>query len=397
MAVAVAGLAGGALELAGLHSAASVVLSTLGIAIAVVEAWRMIRDLRSGRWGLDVLAISAVVATIVLGEYWAAFVVTAMIVGGEALEDYASARARRQMSALLSRAPRVAHVLDESGSTHEVAVEEVAVGDQLLVRVGELVPVDARLSEVAELDESSVTGESLPVVRQPGELVASGVIVTVSAVRMVTVAVAADSQYQRIVAMVEAGSSVRGRFVRIADRVAVPFTLLAYAVGITAWVISGDPVRLAQVLVVATPCPLLVAAPTALVAGMGRAARQGLVIKSGETLERFAAIRAAAFDKTGTLTVGRPRVDRVEPETDAVSADTLLGARRIDGDEVVARARRGDRDGGPGPRAPRRGGDRRAGDDGAWPARHMARGRRDGGQVRPRRNSALGGRRARGR
>lgn len=319
----IAGAVAGAFVIVGLDSLVPWVLGALAVSVAAVQMWRMIRDLRGGHWGLDILAVSAIAATVALGEFWAAYIVALMILGGGALEDFASARASRQLNALMARAPREAH-RDEANGIHDVEIDAVAVGDLLLVKAGEAAPVDGTLmDESAEFDESSLSGESLPVTRHRGETVLSGAVNGGSPIRMTATALASESQYQRIIAMVEAASSVRGRFMRIADRMAIPFTGLAYTLAVTAWIISGDPVRFAEVLVVATPCPLLIAAPTALIAGMGRAAREGVIVKSGETMERIAAVRGVALDKTGTLTYGKPQLIRSEASA-GFDADTVL-------------------------------------------------------------------------
>lgn len=314
------------LWLGGLPEPARWVAGIAAAAVALRQVVQLIREFRQGRWGLDVLAIAAIAATLSLRDAAAAYVVAVMITGGEAIEDAAASRAQRTLTALLDRAPRLAHRVDAQG-TRDVAVTDVAVGDELLVRVGEPVPADGRLLDAtADVDQSSLTGESLPVGVNAGDLLPSGSVVLGHAIRVRAAAAPADSQYQRIVAMVADAVGTKGRFVRLADRVAVPFTLVAFAVAALAWWVSGDPVRFAQVLVVATPCPLLVAAPTALVAGMDRAARMGIVVKGGDALERMASARVAAFDKTGTLTVGEPRLARVEVTPGAgYDAATLLG------------------------------------------------------------------------
>lgn len=166
-------------------------------------------------------------------------------------------------------------------------------------------PVDAELLETAALfDESSVTGESLPVERKQGEIIMSGVVNGQTAARLRATALAADSQYQQIVRLVKQAQDSKAPMVRLADRYAVPFTLLSLAIAITAWIMSGDPTRFAEVLVVATPCPLLIAAPVAFLGGINRAAKAGLIVKSGGTLEQLARVKSVAFDKTGTLTTG---------------------------------------------------------------------------------------------
>jgi heavy metal translocating P-type ATPase len=317
-----AGLTAGVLAVSGNVIPANWVLGILAVGVGIIQLWRMFRDLRGGHWGLDILAVSAIGATVALGEFWAAYVVTLMILGGQALENYATSRARRQLTALMARAPREAHRMNAEAVV-DIAVDEVVVGDVLLVKAGEAAPVDGSLLDDAEFDESSLTGESLPVTHLTGDSILSGAVNGGSPVRMIARARASDSQYQRIIAMVDAAGSVRGRFLRLADRLAIPFTALAYVLAALAWIVSGEAVRFAEVLVVATPCPLLVAAPTALVAGMGRSARDGVIVKSGETLERIAAVRGVALDKTGTLTYGTPLVIRVEP-AEGFDSDTVL-------------------------------------------------------------------------
>ncbi|MGB3910461.1 MAG: heavy metal translocating P-type ATPase [Pseudolysinimonas sp.] len=322
--VLVGGLLAGVFAFAGVEPAARWTATAVAAVVALAQVVNMVRDARAGRWGLDVLAVLAIGSTAVLGDYWTSLIVALMMAGGEALEDYASHRARGQLSALLSRVPRRARRIGSDGEPHAVDVAEVSPGDVLVVTPGEVVPVDAELLDgEADFDESSLTGESLPVTHPAGSPILSGSVNGSTTVRMRASARAADSQYQQIVALVEGAAASRGRFVRLADRYALPFTALALLIAGLAWAISGDPTRFAQVLVVATPCPLLIAAPVAFVAGMGRAAREGVVIKSGESLERLARPRTVAIDKTGTLTRGRPEVDRVEAFGTS-SADEIL-------------------------------------------------------------------------
>lgn len=209
-------------------------------------------------------------------------------------------------------------------------VGEVAIGDIVEVRPGEVLPVDGLvLDDDATLDESSLTGESLPVVHAAGDAVASGAVNGGGVIRIRATATAAGSQYQAIIDLVSAASDSRAPFVRLADRVALPFTAVAFLIGGIAWAVSGDPTRFAEVLVVATPCPLLIAAPVAFIAGMSRAAGFGVIIKNGGVLERLARVRTAAFDKTGTLTRGEPvvlRVDTVDGGGASLSADRVLSA-----------------------------------------------------------------------
>ncbi|WP_235181112.1 heavy metal translocating P-type ATPase [Nesterenkonia sp. AN1] len=310
------GLLGGALELSAQGPAARWLISGFAVVIALLQVRRMVKDLRAGTYGIDLLAVTAIGSTVAVGEYWAALVVCLMLSGGEALEDYAAGRARRELTGLLENAPHTAHRLGpesgpDSGPT-DIPVEAVRVGDRLLVRPFEVVPVDGVLtSAAATFDESSLTGESLPVERVRGEDLLSGVVNGGEAIEVRATAGASESQYQRIIALVREAQESKAPFVRLADRVAVPFTLGALGLAAGAWALSGDPARAAEVLVVATPCPLIIAAPVAFMAGMSRAASNGIIVKSSGTLEQLARVRTAAFDKTGTLTHGRPEVTQV--------------------------------------------------------------------------------------
>jgi heavy metal translocating P-type ATPase len=302
------------------------------IAVAYVSVfvawtlWGMVRDVLRGHVGLDILAVVAMVATLAVDEYIASLIIVLMLSGGEALEDYASRRAKRDLTALLDRSPRTAHVLmhADSDETRDVHVDEVAVGDLLLVRPAEIVPVDGTLaSDQGAFDESSLTGESMPVGKVGGDALLSGSINGPRAVRMRATRLSADSQYQQIVALVHQAEQSRAPVVRLADRFAIPFTAISLVLAGAAWAISGDSTRFAEVLVLATPCPLLIAAPVAFLGGLSRAAKSGVIIKGGAVIEQLAQVRSAAFDKTGTLTRGKPTVVDVRP-SDGVDADELL-------------------------------------------------------------------------
>ncbi|MBH0023355.1 heavy metal translocating P-type ATPase [Salinibacterium sp. SWN248] len=299
-------------------------LSLYALAVAVREGVSMVRKLLQHQFGLDVLAVTAIVATVVVGEYWASIVIVLMLTGGEALEDFAAGRAKRELNALLSRVPQTAHRLTAAGDLVDVPATEVAVGDRLVVRPSEIVPVDAVLvSAATAIDESSLTGESMPVEKITGDLLLSGSVNGPEAVTVQASARAADSQYQRIVELVTEAAESKAPIVRLADRYAVPFTLVSIGLAAIAWWISGDPVRFAEVLVVATPCPLLIAAPVAFMAGMSSASTYGVVVKNAGTLEVLARAKTVVFDKTGTLTSGRPVVVDVRPQG-ALNRDELL-------------------------------------------------------------------------
>ncbi|MCD5346345.1 heavy metal translocating P-type ATPase [Agromyces sp. S2-1-8] len=307
------GLVGIVLALSGAGVAVQWLFSAYALAVAAWQAVLMVRDILRGHWGLDILAVTAIVATVLVGEYVAALLVVLMLTGGAALEDYANRRAKRELDALLTRSPQLAHRL-EGDELVEVPVDRVVAGDVLLVRPSEIVPVDGELrSHEAAFDESSITGESVPVEKRAGDAVLSGSVNGQSAVEIRATATAADSQYQQIVALVAGAAESRAPVVRLADRYAVPFTLFSLALAGVAWWLSGDPVRFAEVLVLATPCPLLIAAPVAFIGGMSRAARNGVIVKAGGVLESLAAAKTAVFDKTGTLTHGEPTLVAVRP------------------------------------------------------------------------------------
>ncbi|GAA1962591.1 heavy metal translocating P-type ATPase [Agromyces allii] len=319
------GCLGIVLALAGAGSAVAWLFSGYAIAIAAWQAVGMVRDMLRGHWGLDVLAITAIVATVAVGEYIAALLVVLMLTGGEALEDYANRRAKRELDALLTRAPQLAHRVEGDGIV-EIHADEVRVGDVLLVRPSEILPVDGTLrSSSATLDESSITGESVPVERHEGDAVLSGAVNGQVAVEIVATATAAESQYQQIVALVAEAADSKAPVVRLADRYAVPFTVFSLSLAAVAWWVSGDPVRFAEVLVLATPCPLLIAAPVAFIGGMSRAARNGVIVKGGGVLELLASARTAVFDKTGTLTRGRPALVAIRA-ADGFGEDEVLAA-----------------------------------------------------------------------
>ncbi|WP_037362229.1 heavy metal translocating P-type ATPase [Nakamurella lactea] len=330
------------------HAAVPWLVGGYALAIAAWQAIGMVRQLLRGHAGLDILAVTAIVAAVWSGEHWAALVVVLMLTGGEALEDYAQNRSQSELTALLAQAPQLATRVtgDDESTWQAIDIDDVAVGDTLLVRPGERVPVDAILLEAAAFDESSLTGESLPVDRVPGELVPSGAVNGQSAVRVRAAALAGASQYQQIVALVQQAQLSKARTVRLADRYAVPFTVLSLAIAGIAWAISGQAVRFAEVLVVATPCPLLIAAPVAFLGGMSRAAKTGLIVKGGSVLEQLARVRSVAFDKTGTLTTGRPEPRRIMPapgftddEVLALAASAEVYSSHVLAGAVVATAK----------------------------------------------------------
>ena len=303
---------GGVLWLAGVHWAADIAWAA-AVALALVPLGISVgRDLLHRETGVDLIALLAMAGSLILGQYLAGAVVGLMLSGGQALERYASSRARRELSALLARAPQVVHRYDR-GLLTAPGIGEVRKGDLLLVKPGEVVPVDGVIaSPSALLDESALTGESRPAERLAGDTVRSGVVNADAPFDMRALTTADQSTYAGIVRLVREAQESKAPFVRLADRYAMWFLPLTLGVALLAWGVSGSPVRALAVLVVATPCPLILAAPVAIVAGISRAASRGIIVKGGGALETLGRARTLVFDKTGTLTSGSPRVASVE-------------------------------------------------------------------------------------
>jgi heavy metal translocating P-type ATPase len=335
------GLVGGGLQLLGVVVPSRWLISAFAIVVAVRSLIAMVRQLRTGAWGIDFLAILAIGSTVALGDQWAALIVVVMLTGGEALEQFAERSARAELTALLERAPAIAHVVSGELAT-SVPVAEVRVGDVVEVRPGETVPVDGTLLDDGEFDESSMSGESLPVSRAVGSLVMSGAVNGERTVRLVAIATVAHSQLQTIIDLVAAAADERAPFVRLADRFALPFSIAAVLFAGLAWLLSGEPSRFAEVLVVATPCPLLIAAPVAFLAGTNRASGLGVIVKSGGVLERASRIRTVALDKTGTITAGHPEVVRVVggPEVLAIAGALEAHSSHLLAPSIAAAAER---------------------------------------------------------
>ncbi|KVT89494.1 cation transporter [Burkholderia territorii] len=308
-AVALAG--GGMCAAFGLPSLARVVwlLGTLPVLLALTVS--LARAMARRQAGIDVLAWLAIALAIALDETLAATVIALMLASGRTLERYAQDRAQREMTALLGRAPRHATRF-EHGEWRSVAVETLVPGDRLLVRSGECVPVDGTLTDDAELDESMLTGESSTQRRCAGETACSGVVNAGTPFEMVARTTAGDSTFAGIVRMVERAQRERSPSVRLADRYAAFFVLASLLVAGVAWLLAGDVARALAVLVVATPCPLILAVPVAIVSGMSRCSKRGILVKGGGALERLAQATILFFDKTGTLTGGRARIVAIE-------------------------------------------------------------------------------------
>lgn len=323
--IALLGLAGGlAAKLAGRPELAHGLWTAGAIPVVASLAISIIRDLRAGRMGVDAVALLAMAAALALHEALAAIVVAVMYAGGAALEDFAVGRAERDLKSLIDRAPRIAH--RKTGESFEdIPIENVAVGDRLQVRAGEVVPVDGQIaSSSATLDESAVTGEPIPVARSAGEAARSGAVNAGETFELSASATAGESTYAGIVKMVSAAQTAKSPFIRMADRFALILLPVTLATAGAAWALSGDPIRALAVLVAATPCPLILAAPVAFIAGAAQAARRGILIKGGGPLEALARAHTVMFDKTGTLTVGGARLVAIETAA-GEDPDALLG------------------------------------------------------------------------
>ncbi len=294
--------------------------TVLGLAAALVTTANAFRQHRPT---VDVIALLALGGALAVGEYFAGAMITVMLATGQLLEARAEARARRELRLLLERSPRSAR-RRVGDRVVEVAVDEVTPGEELVVLTGDVVPVDGRLVAAATLDESTLTGESLPVERAAGEVVRSGAVNAGASFDLLATTTAAESTYAGLVRLVEQAQAGSAPFVRLADRLALAFVPLTLVLAGGAWAVSGDPVRAVAVLVVATPCPLILAAPIAYISGLSRAAGGGVVVKGGGTLERLASTRVIMFDKTGTLTRGRPELVDVVRAPDAPGAEELL-------------------------------------------------------------------------
>ncbi|MCW1842066.1 heavy metal translocating P-type ATPase [Prosthecomicrobium hirschii] len=326
LAVALLGLVSGSIAaLAGASGWARILWGTGTVPVIAGLAYSILRDFLDGRVGVDAVALLSMTTAVAMGETLAGAVVALMYAGGNLLEDFAIGRAERELSALADRAPRLAH-RRQGEEVVDIPVGDVAVGDRLMVRAGEVLPVDGIAPDGAVVvDEAALTGEPIPNRREPGEKLHSGTVNAGDSFEMVAGATAGSSTYAGILRMVSAAQSAKAPFVRMADRYALAFLPFTVLLAGGAWLLSGDPVRALAVLVAATPCPLILAAPVAFVSGVSRAAGRGILVKGGGPLERLARTRTVMFDKTGTLTVGGARLIGIETASGA-DADTVLHA-----------------------------------------------------------------------
>lgn len=288
------------------------------------------RQLLRREIGVDVIAILAMTGALLLGQYLAGAIIAVMLTGGAALEQYAVARARRELTALISRAPRIAHRL-QGEEFIDIPVDQVSIGDRLVVKPGEVVPVDGIISSGrAMLDESSLTGESRPVSLEAGMPVRSGGSNAGGPFELRVTATASQSTYAGIVRLVQAAEASKAPLVRLADGYALIFLAFTLVLTALAWLLEGSPLRALAVLVVATPCPLILAAPAAIIAGVSRAAKHGIIIKGGAPLETLARTRVLLLDKTGTATSARPEVMAVETVGGVTSNEVVRSAASVE-------------------------------------------------------------------
>ena len=319
-------------------------LSTVPVLLALVLD--ILRSLGRGDFGLDIVAALSMTAALIFGQELAAAVVALMYAGGQYLEAFAEGHASREMTALLSRVPRTA-MRHRDGQLEEIGIDIIAIGDRLLVRQGEVVPADGTVSAgLAVVDQSALTGESVPQQRKLGESVMSGSTNAGEAFDVTVMRPASQSTYAGIVRLVEAAQRSKAPMARLADRFSVIFLALTLAIAGFAWFWTYDPIRAVAVLVVATPCPLILAVPVAIVSGLSRAARHGILVKGGKALETMARISSLVVDKTGTLTDGRAKVVSVSAEPGFSQDDVVrIGAsldqasKHIIAQTLVAEAR----------------------------------------------------------
>lgn len=285
-----------------------------GAVLLAFLLWEIVSSLLEGEVGLDIVAGLSMSASLLFGETLAAAVVGLMYAGGQLLEDFAANRARADMKALLARAPKTALRYDD-GHLAEVPIDDIRAGDRLLVRQGDIVPVDGTVIKAghALLDMAALTGESVPVKKTEGQEVQSGARSLDAAFDMVALRPAAESAYAGIVRMVKAAQDAKAPMVRLADRYAIWFLALTVALAGGTWWWTQDHMRMLAVLVSATPCPLILAVPVAIISGMGKAARRGVLMKGGPVLETMARASTLVIDKTGTLTHGRAELTEILP------------------------------------------------------------------------------------
>ena len=344
--IAVGLLAGLAAKFAGLGVWSNTIWTAVTLPVLAALVVEIVAGLRRGDVGLDIVAALSMTAALAVGESLAAAIVALMYAGGQYLEAFAERAAQHEMTALLSRVPRTA-LRRRDGRLEELALDLIEPGDRLTIRQGDVVPVDGAVAQgVAVLDCSALTGEAVPVRLGVGEAALSGATNVGDAFDLTAARLAAESTFAGVVRLVQAAQHSRAPMTRMADRFAMVFLAVTVALSGAAWWFSGDPVRAVAVLVVATPCPLILAVPVALVSGLSRAAKLGILIKGGRALEMLARVRVLVIDKTGTLTIGQASIVSIEV-VDGIAADEVLrlaaaldqASKHITAQTIVAAAR----------------------------------------------------------
>jgi heavy metal translocating P-type ATPase len=290
----------------------------------------LIRDLREKTMGSDVLAVLSLLSTLLTGELFAASVIAVMLASGRVLESWAVGQAERQLKSLLARMPRNVNRIKEDGSLELIKIEEIAIGDRLLIRSGEITPADGRLTMAATLDESALTGEPLPVQRAINEEISSGVLNAGAPFEFIATTTSENSTYEGIIKLVKSAQAQSAPGVRLANKWALRFVPIALAIAALAWLLTGEIDRAVAVLVAATPCPLILAVPIAIVAGLSQSAKNGAVIKGGGILELLSRTETVLLDKTGTLTHGGPAISEINSAPGISADDVVALAASID-------------------------------------------------------------------
>lgn len=285
----------------------------ISILLLALPLWiKIIRDILKGHFGVDLIAGVAILGAFLLGQYLPGLVIILMLSSGQALEVYAMKRASFELTKLLEKSPTHA-TKKEDGHYIEISVDEINPGDEILIKSGEIIPVDGIVIEgVSLIDESSLTGESIPVEKISSSFVSSGTENTTGNILIRATKIAKESRYAKIVSLVKNAQESKAPIVRLADQYAVVFTFITLGIASIAWLFFHDAIRVLAVLVVATPCPLILATPIAIISGMSRAAKSGIIVKNGGALENLANVKSILFDKTGTITLGTPEVEKIE-------------------------------------------------------------------------------------
>ncbi len=316
-------IVGGALQVTHAEQTGKIVWLATLIICGIPVVWQTIREMLHKHFVADIVAMLAIIVSIVLNDAFPGVIIVLMQSGGKALEDYAYRRASSSLDNLLSRAPRIAHKKVDQG-LEDVQVSKINIGDILVIRPGDLIPVDGIiLSSTARIDEASLTGEPLPKTKTNGDQVFSGTINIGDAFEIKAAKKSEESQYSKIVKLVERAQQEKAPIQRLADKYAVWFTPLTLVTSVAGWLITNNFETILSVLVVATPCSLIFATPVAIISGINRAAKTGIIIKTGAAIEQVAKTQVAVFDKTGTITFGTPVVERIV-SFDGISSDEIL-------------------------------------------------------------------------